>query len=133
MSWYAYGITAAGERVPLSVEAATDPTGLVIPSVHLNGQAFARVEVHPMPEAPKVEYSTLEPFEIGVLSGKRGGKVAEMQRLARELDASTTKPARCARCDAPVTISTEPAAQQIADEHDDPETGAICRGGGVQW
>lgn len=47
--YVAHGITATGERVPLTVTAETGATGLVIPSVHLDGQAFDRVVVDVLP------------------------------------------------------------------------------------
>lgn len=43
--YMAYGITATGKRVPLTVVREVSPTGLVIPSVILDGQVFDRVVV----------------------------------------------------------------------------------------
>lgn len=167
MSWYAYGITADGEQVPLAVSATTDPTGLVIPSVHLDGQAFARVEVHPMPgplladmpiELKEIPFNdpdralafelppkalTVEQYQRavralvdswpGMGSTRRGGKLTTMRQVAREVDASTASTPWCGRCRAPVTVGEDPASRHIADEHDDPGTGAPCRGGAVCW
>lgn len=52
MSYTAHGVTADGERVPLPVTAETGATGLVVPSVHLDGQAFDRVVVDAVPDEP---------------------------------------------------------------------------------
>jgi hypothetical protein len=55
MSYTAYGVTAAGERVPLAVTAETGTTGLTIPSVHVDGQPFDRIVVDVVPDAPRHE------------------------------------------------------------------------------
>ncbi len=55
MSYIAHGVTATGERVPLTVTAETGATGLVVPSVHLDGQAFDRVVVDVVPDALPAE------------------------------------------------------------------------------
>lgn len=55
MSWTAYGVTADGTRVPLAVTAETGATGLTIPSVVTDGQAFDRVVVDVAPDVPALE------------------------------------------------------------------------------
>lgn len=76
MGYLAYGVTADGERVPLSVEAKTSTTGLVVPSVIVDGRAFERVEVQSFPDEP-------EPCKWRRGEMRGAGVTAEMTARAR--------------------------------------------------
>lgn len=93
MSYTAYGVTADGTRVPLSVTAETGSTGLVVPSVHLDGQVFDRVVVDVVPGEPR-----REEWHGSVLGLPVGGwrTVADGSGFGVPLDAVEVEPIRVA-------------------------------------